>query len=180
MLGFVALTPTYGSLVLTFSPPPDRLPRERAPGRGWPAGRRPSSPSPGRRMAAGPVQACVREVARQGQAILGVRFFRRFLCALKEIGSGASPRQIEAASRESRTKPSPERQHKSTFKDRNPRLGRQNRPKPGTPSPHHPACSTDLNRSLESFRPLPRFSARNSAPAPLRRTHRRFLHADPA
>ncbi|MEJ2676941.1 MAG: hypothetical protein P8011_17460, partial [Acidihalobacter sp.] len=67
------------------------------------------------RMAAGPVQACVREVACQGQAILGVRFFRRFLCALKEkiagsdfsrqprrgeaqgcaeqIGSGASPKQ---------------------------------------------------------------------------------------
>ena len=31
-------------------------------------GCRPSSPSPGRRTAAGPVQGCVREVARQGQA----------------------------------------------------------------------------------------------------------------
>jgi hypothetical protein len=48
-------------------------------------------------MAAGPVQGYVREVARQGQAILGVRFFRRFLCAFKEIGSGASLRLSEAA-----------------------------------------------------------------------------------
>jgi hypothetical protein len=46
MLGFVALTPTYGSRVLMLGHP-DRLPRERAPGRGWPAGRRPSSPSQG-------------------------------------------------------------------------------------------------------------------------------------
>jgi hypothetical protein len=40
-------------------------------------------------MAAGLVQACVREVARQGQSILGVRFFRRFLCALKEKIAGS-------------------------------------------------------------------------------------------
>jgi hypothetical protein len=62
----------------------------------------------------------------QVQSALGVRFFRRFLCALKEkivgndfsrqprrgeaqgcaeqIGSGASPRLIEASHHESRTK----------------------------------------------------------------------------
>ncbi|WP_455383968.1 hypothetical protein, partial [Acidihalobacter prosperus] len=79
-----------------------------------------------KRMAAGPVQACVREVARRGQAISGVRFFRRFLCAFKEkivgndfsrkprrgeaqgcveqIGSGASPGLSETVSLESRTK----------------------------------------------------------------------------
>ena len=55
-------------------------------------------------MAAGPVQAHVREVARQGQAISGVRFFRRFLCAFKEIGSGASLIQIGDPYLESRTK----------------------------------------------------------------------------
>jgi hypothetical protein len=78
-------------------------------------GSRPSSPSPGRRMAAVPVQACVREVARQGQAILGVRFFRRFLCALKEIGSGASPRSSESSHIESRPKQAPQSQKTLRF-----------------------------------------------------------------
>ncbi len=55
-------------------------------------------------MAAGPVQGYVREVARQGQAIRGARFFCIFLCAAKERCSGASPRQIEDASLQSRTK----------------------------------------------------------------------------
>jgi hypothetical protein len=136
MLGFVALTPTYGSRVLTLGPL-DRLPCERAPGRGWPTGRRPSSLSPGRRMAASPVQACVREVARQGQAICGVRFFRRFLCALKEkivgndfsrqprrgeaqgcveqIGSGASPRSIRNTARRFAPETNPTRKTVRTF-----------------------------------------------------------------
>ena len=58
-----------------------------------------------KRMAAGPVQACVREVARQGQAIRGARFFCIFLCAVKERCSGASPIQIESPCLESRPKP---------------------------------------------------------------------------
>jgi hypothetical protein len=40
----------------------------------------------------------------QVQSAFGVRFFRRFLCALKEIGSGASPRSIKSIGIESRTK----------------------------------------------------------------------------
>ena len=85
--------------------PPDRLPRGRAPERGWLTGSQPSSPSPGWRMAAGPVQGHVREVARQGQAIRGARFFCIFLCAVKERCSGASLRLSEASHRESRPKP---------------------------------------------------------------------------
>ena len=91
------------------------------------AGRTPAKqPFAGKRMAAGPVHGYVREVARQGQAISGVRFFCRFLYAFKEkivgsdfsrkprrgeaqgcaeqIGSGASLRLSEAAPLESRTK----------------------------------------------------------------------------
>ena len=87
MLGFVALTPTYGS----WAEMADRTPAKQ--------------PFAGKRMAADPVQGCVRELARQGQAILGVRFIRsRFLCALKEIGSGASPIRIETPCIESRPK----------------------------------------------------------------------------
>jgi hypothetical protein len=67
-------------------------------------GSRPSSPSQ-EANGCGPRSGVRSRGCPKGQAILGVRFFRRFLCAFKETGSGASPIRIETPCIESRPKP---------------------------------------------------------------------------